>query len=136
MNEKIIEQANYFLNEDVNGYDISPDAILNHVQSIHGKSEDWDEGDLSDRIYRYDHYDSLSDIPMNKLNPEEWYIDEDYVDELVDMIKSNGGKYAPVVVGEDPPYSNYTIIDGGHRINALQKMGYTSVHGYIGRLKN
>lgn len=125
----LIEATNYFLDESSH---VSPSTIDSHVKSIHFKEDDWDEGDLEERIYSYDYYEYDPAIPMNRISLEEFYVDEDYVEEVVEKIKATG-TYEPIVVGERD-VSTYTIVDGIHRLVALDMLGAKTFKGYVGRI--
>ena len=112
---------------------VNPDFIHSHVYEIHGRPEDWGEGDLSDRIYNYEYYDVKNNIPLSKVDLEEWDVDDDYVDEIKSEIEKTNN-YEPIVVGEEEGVTMFTIIDGIHRLNALNQLGYKNFKGYIGRL--
>jgi len=112
---------------------ISPNEIYSHIHSIHGKQEDFEEGDINDRIYGYDTYVYDENIPMEDVDLQEWDLDEDYVEDIIEEIKKNND-YEPIVVGETD-VSYYTIIDGLHRLNALNELGYKTFKGYIGKNK-
>lgn len=82
-------------------------------------------GDLGDRLEEYEKY-KLKEIPIDKLNLNEWDLDEDYVEEYKNKYLENKD-YPPIVVDSD-----YGIIDGLHRANALKKLGLEKIMAFIG----
>ena len=105
---------------------VSDNYISDYVESIHGKPEDFDEGDINDRIYKYSEY-KLTKIEIDDLDLEEFYVDEDYVQDLELEIQKEG-KYSPIVFDPDQK----SIIDGIHRANALHNLGKKYINAYVG----
>jgi len=83
------------------------------------------EGDLGDRLEKYDNY-KLEEISIDRLNLNEWYLDKDYVEEYKEKYLNNKD-YPPIVVDSD-----YGIIDGLHRVNALKESGLKKVLAFVG----
>lgn len=100
--------------------------VLDYVSSHHGRPEDFDEGDLVDRINKFDTYEKKV-IDIGDLDLDEWEVDEDYVEDLMIKIKKDG--YEPIVFDPD----ENSIIDGIHRSNALNNLGYTKIKAYVGK---
>lgn len=105
---------------------IESSLILDFVMSIHKKEEDWEEGDLEDRISSYEYYQVL-DVDIDNIDLDEFLVDEDYVSDVVGFIKNSNYNYNSPVLDAD-----YGIIDGIHRLNALYEMGYKKVKVYKG----
>lgn len=101
------------------------------AKKIHRNFNDFNEGDITDRIYWFDQY-KLVDFPLSKLNLNEWDVDEDLVAEHVAKIMKSQHTMPPVVID---PYTN-SIIDGTHRANAYYKLGYKTIPAYIGSVKS
>jgi len=104
--------------------------IQSLVQSIHGKPEDFEEGDVIDRINTYDNY-IKKDIPISNIDLEEFDVNEDIVIEIIEHIKDSPSTFPPIVV--HPKMGDwYSIIDGIHRANAYAKLGKTMIPAYVG----
>lgn len=99
--------------------------VLDLVTEIHGRPDDLSDGDLVDRINKFDNYE-LKAIPLNILDLDEWEVDEDFVEDLSSEIRKG---YHPIVFD---PYEA-SIIDGIHRANALYKAGATQINAYVGK---
>ena len=101
-------------------------TVLDMVQDIHGRPEDFDEGDLIHRINKFDTYEKTV-MDIDDLNLDEWEVDEDFVEELSKRIEKEG--YYPIVYDPD----DGSIIDGTHRANALNLIGKTKIKAYVGK---
>lgn len=98
--------------------------IYQYVEWIHKNQEDFREGDLAQRIEYHSFY-KLTEIPLNKINLEEWMVDEDKVEEYVEFYQKNK-KYPPIVIDDE-----FSIIDGTHRANALNQLGFETIKAWI-----
>lgn len=96
-------------------------ALYNWVREIHSCVEDFDEGDLGDRLYAYDRYE-LECIDLAAVDADEWALCEEQAQEYADM----PGAFPPIVF--DAP--NQSIIDGTHRVNAALLRGDTAIWAY------
>ena len=101
------------------------------VKQIHRNYDDFGEGDLSDRIFWFDQY-KLTNLPLSKLNLDEWDVDEDLVADHVVAIMKSSETMPPIVFD---PIEN-SIIDGTHRANAYVKLGIESIPAYVGSVKS
>ena len=101
-------------------------TVLDMVQDIHGRPEDFDEGDLIHRINKFDTYEKTV-MDIDDLNLDEWEVDEDFVEELSKRIEKEG--YYPIVYDPD----DGSIIDGTHRANALNLIGKPKIKAYVGK---
>lgn len=107
------------------GSEYTPHEILEYVTSFHDQ-EDFDDTDFYERITNYDKF-ILKYIDINDLDLEEYTLDEDKVDQYVEDYKNQKGKYPFIVIGDD-----YSIIDGLHRANALNRLGERKIKAYVG----
>lgn len=98
---------------------LTENSIINDYEST------FIDGDLGDRIERYKQY-VLEKVPLDKLDLNEWYLDDYSVTEYAEQIKKSG--YCPPLVLDD----KYGIIDGTHRANALDKLGRKEVLSFVG----
>jgi len=106
--------------------DIVPeDQIYVYVEALHHTDSDFEDGDLGERIEHYPKY-ILGVININTLDLDEWYWDENEVDNFEERFKTTG-KYPPIVVSHD-----YSIIDGTHRANALKQAGEENILAFVG----
>lgn len=115
--------------------------IYQYVEQIHRNEEDFQEGDLIERIEQFSKY-KLMEIPIDDIDIDEFYLDDDYMDEYKSMTKDssdyppivlNGSKDISTVRYKNGKYvSSYTIIDGTHRVNALDRLGYKNVKAWVG----
>ena len=113
----------HVLNENVV---VDSRTVLDMVQDIHGRPEDFDEGDLVHRINKFDTYEKTV-MDISDLDLDEWQVDEDFVEELSKRIEKEG--YHPIVYDPDEG----SIIDGTHRANALSLIGTTKIKAYVGK---
>ena len=112
---------------------LSESDIYQYVEQIHRNEEDFEEGNLAERIEEFDKY-KLMEIPINDINIDKYYLDDNYMDEYKSMTKKSSD-YPPIVLDGDTRYSygnKYTIIDGTHRVNALDRLGYKTVKAWVG----
>lgn len=104
---------------------IDTDSLLNLLLDLHHTPEDFSDGDLSKRLYRFRQYE-LVELPLSDINPEEWYHDEDMSLE-----------YSRREIGDDFPPIVYdavkkSIIDGTHRTHAAIMSGQKTIRAYVG----
>ena len=96
---------------------------------MYGEKQDYDncfvDGNLGDRIDEYDRY-KLKEIPISKLNLEEWDLDDSYVDIYKGKFLQNKD-YPPIVIDDE-----YSIIDGLHRTVALKESGLEKIMAFVG----
>jgi hypothetical protein len=119
-------RAKEFITESVH-----PHTIFNQVKDIHREFRDIEEGDLPDRIYWFDDYE-LTELPLSKIDLDEFYIDEGLIDEYIEHIKDSPSTMPPIVY--DPIVGS--VIDGMHRANAYARLGRKSIPAYIGKTKS
>ncbi len=112
-------------NEEINL--IPSDEIVDIVYSLHTREEDFEEGDLIERIKSFPFYE-LKNIPLSSLDTDEFMTDAELVDKYAEEIRLNPD-YPPIVF--DP--INSSIIDGMHRVQSLEQLGHDTVRAYVGR---
>lgn len=110
---------------------ISPGDLGRMVQTIHRDEQDFSEGDLTDRIYWFNSY-VLTELELSIINLNEYYVNEDLVEDYIDYIKDSPNTMPPIVFD---PYTE-TVIDGIHRANAYARLGYSSIPAYVGQEKS
>jgi hypothetical protein len=124
-------QAMRELREDGTVDSVDANTIYRTVQSAHHTPEDFEEGDIGDRIYWFDDY-KLTSLPVANLNLNEYYVDEDLVDDYVEQIQHSPNTMPPIVY--DPIAKS--IIDGIHRAAAYSKLGHATIPAYSGLTKS
>ena len=73
-------------------------------------------------------------IPIERINIDEWYLDEDDMREYQSLFEEEKN-YPPIVLDGDTKWSyqnKFTIIDGTHRVNALNELGIKEVKAWVG----
>jgi len=103
---------------------MTSDEIAHKVRELHGRPEDFVDGNLLERIMQYDSYE-LKEIPITDLFLGEWMVDDTMVEEMMQM---DPDTIPPIVF--DPQAGS--IIDGIHRANARHNQGYTTIQAYVG----
>lgn len=99
--------------------------VYSYVQRIHSNEEDFDTGDLGQRIEDYKQY-KVRSIDISKLNLDRFQIYPDVVEKYVKQYEKYGA-YLPIVTTHD-----YEIIDGNHRATALSELGINKILGFVG----
>lgn len=106
----------------VQGKRLEPHEVLDYVAKIHGKKEDIEDGDLSDRIYSHPWYE-LKAVPISKIK-NEWAVNKQYAKDLSTKLNDN-----PIVIYKDLSGYYYTI-DGGHRLEAYRLAKKKTIPAY------
>lgn len=133
LREEISNQTIYTNNNVTIGDIYDESDIYTYIQKLHHKrSEDFWEGDLGDRIEKYPYY-IVKEIPISDIELDEFYVDEDDVEEYVDMFIKRQS-YPPIVIGKKH-MGYHSIIDGTHRANALKELGFNSIICFVGTKK-
>lgn len=96
-------------------------AVGKWVRTLHSSPQDFDEGDLLERIERHAHY-KLQSIALNRLDPHEWTVCESLAQEYATL----DTPCPPIVID---PYDS--IIDGTHRVNAALRRGEATILAYV-----
>ena len=117
--------------------------IYKYVEQLHRNEEDFYDGDLGQRIEQFSKY-KLTEIPIDKINIDEWDLDIDYMKDYKKMFRESND-YPPIVLDGDRSggittlvndkwvtLNNYTIIDGTHRVNALDRLKIKTVKSWVG----
>jgi hypothetical protein len=111
---------------------VDSDYLASEVESYHHTYDDILEGDLLSRIQQYDRY-HLVTYNIDNLDLDEWMVDDDLVQKYIKEIQKNPN-YPPIII-DDKSYNIPTIIDGIHRLNALEQLGYKNVKAYVPYVK-
>ena len=129
LNEQKITES--FTDKNINVGDVySESDVYPYIQKLHRNEDDFYDGDIGERIERFPKY-VVADIPIKKINMDEYELDDDYVDDYIEMYKKSG-TYPPIVLGYYDNNWGYDIIDGTHRANALRKLGVKSIISFVG----
>ena len=119
-------QAKNYIDLLLEGKRLIPnEEVYTQVQKLHRNYDDFVDGDLGSRLDEYDYYE-LKEIPISDLDLEEWDVRDNLVADNIKKMKENPN-YPPIVVGDD-----MSIIDGIHRANALNELGYKTIKAYVG----
>lgn len=119
---KLLEQTMSYPKE------ITPNELIQYVIKWHRRTQDFENGDLNFRIWKFTKY-VLTQLPISELDMEEWQVDDEYVDEYARMdIRT----MPPIVYDADLE----TMIDGMHRVNAVARQGGTHILAYVGTSDN
>jgi len=102
---------------------ITAAELAEMVEGLHWRPQDFEEGNIEDRIMRYDCYE-LKEIPIADLLLDEFEVDDDMVEEFMQAITAS---MPPIVFDQ----KEGSIIDGIHRANARHRMGYTTIMAYV-----
>jgi hypothetical protein len=127
---KKILRGNNNLNSNQLGDIVDESEVYKYVQKIHNNYDDFIDGDIGERIERFPKY-RLSLVDIDKINTDEYYLDEDMVDEYVEKYKKTE-TYPPIVLGYYDSRWGYGIIDGNHRANALKTIGLKKIKCFVG----
>lgn len=127
----IVKSFEQFLNErysnkNIKIGDIYDEAdVYSYSQRIHHTNDDFIDGDLGERIESYEEY-IVEEIEISDIEIDEFYIDDSLVDEYKEKIQKYK-TYPPIILNSD-----YSIIDGTHRVNALNELGIKKVVAFVG----
>lgn len=102
---------------------IEVSELIQVVRKIHASPQDFDDGDLTDRLYKFSTY-QLKEIPLDTLDALEW----SSADWMVDEYAALSTQAPPIVY--DP--KKKSIIDGTHRALAAIARGHTHIWAYVG----
>ena len=112
------------------GAEVLAEEVYENVKHIHRNKEEIDDGGfLGDIINKYPIYQP-SGVMMSMVDLDEWETSQDMVNEFIEMYKSNKD-YPPIIF--DPETNS--VIDGMHRVKALNELGVKEVKAYIGKRK-
>lgn len=102
---------------------MSADQMADYIESMHHTPEDFETGNILERIYMYRKY-HLIRLDPKELREGQWSTDEN----RVDLYAREPTEIPPIVIDEDG-----IIIDGTHRHAAAIKLGLPSILVYEGR---
>jgi hypothetical protein len=105
---------------------LTEEDIYQYIQSIHDDYEgSFIDGDLGDRIEEFEEYE-LKTIPISEIDIDEFSLDTSKMKDYIKEYK-NSNNYPPIVLNDE-----YGIIDGTHRVNALERIGLKEVKAWVG----
>jgi predicted methyltransferase len=99
--------------------------VYGYTQRIHHTDDDFIDGDLGERIEEYEKY-IVEEVNISDIEIDEFQIDDSLVDEYKERFNKYK-TYPPIVLN-----SEYGIIDGTHRVNALYELGFKRVIAFVG----
>jgi len=111
--------------------DILPeDIIYQYVQELHNY-EDFENGDLGERIEEFSTYKLLK-IELDNIDLDEFELDQCRAEEFAEKYKETE-YYPPIIISNELAFNNdYRIIDGNHRANGLKMVGEKYVKAFVG----
>lgn len=104
--------------------------LLEIAKSIHRKNEDFQSGDLEERIMKVEWYYLTTVNPI--MIDQEWKVDEEKVEEYADL---DPAKAPPIILYK---YGNehYSVVDGQHRIESFKRNKVYSTLAYVGEVSD
>lgn len=96
--------------------------IYNVVSRIHNEG-DLSDGDLTDRLEENIYYNHVVDYKLSDIDLNAYDVDEDKVEDIIYEIEEKGIATMPKIIID----KNGKIIDGLHRANALNRLGYKTI---------
>jgi len=128
--ESFLPRKEYFLNlcwyNAKIGDKLFEGDIYQYVQSIHDDYESsFVDGDLGARIEKFEKYELML-VPIDKIDIDEFSLDTSKMREYIEEYKKSND-YPPIVLNDE-----YVIIDGTHRVNALERLGLKEVKAWVG----
>ena len=107
----------------------TPDGLLRMIQDIHHRPEDFENGDINHRIYKFKQY-HLTELPITNLY-SPWDVDATASDGYADRMR--GGELPPPIIYDA---DTGIMIDGGHRLEAARLANLKSLPAYVGRTED
>jgi hypothetical protein len=107
----------------------TPSELVSWAHSAHHNPEDFEEGNLENRIWKFTSY-VLKDLPVSSLNAP-WHVNDGLVQDYVERLDS-GSPMPPIIYDADED----VVIDGTHRIEAAKEAGLTTIQAYVGLPEN
>lgn len=98
------------------------------TKSLHYNADDFDEGDIGERIEAFLSYE-LKEVPLSEIEEPSYYLDDELVEDYLEMDEKT---VPPIVLGfyED---GSYMTIDGGHRVTVALKRKQITIKAFVGR---
>ena len=109
---------------------ITHSFVQGEVIRLHGRTQDFDEGDLMHRLDRFIRFEEMP-IALSSIDLNEFSLDEDLVQQFMQEFQRSGS-YPPIVFDA----VDSSMIDGLHRANALSRMGLCAIDAYVGTAEN
>lgn len=106
--------------------EMTADEIENYVRSIHDDEDDFNDGDLLERIHSFSKY-TLMTLQTESIPHGQWSISDDLAEEYAQRIL-RGEEMPPIVIQE----SGMVIIDGTHRHQAALLAKQPMILAYVG----
>jgi hypothetical protein len=100
----------------------SSDEVAEIVREIHPRTEDFEDGDLEERILDHGPY-VLKEVNVDSIE-SEWGFNDDTAEEYSELKT----KMPPLVLDNE-----LWIIDGTHRYEALKIKGTKKIMAYVGK---
>lgn len=131
MTEKTTKRCEYFEPKRINS-----DELLERVREKHYNPDDFENGDITSRILEYDFYDlKVFNIDTFEDPIDMITINERNVQKIMKTIDINC--YEPIITHKGiktvygNPKEDKEIVDGNHRLIALQRLGIKKIYTYF-----
>jgi len=106
---------------------IEEHILYSMFNDIHHTDDDFIDGDLGERIEKYNSYQLVKINLENDIDLEEWFIDDFLVDKYMDEIRESPETTPMCLIDSD-----FSIIDGTHRLNAFYNLSFKNIFVYKG----
>lgn len=87
---------------------LDEDLIYQYVKILHRNEDDFYEGDIVERIEKFNKY-KLKEVPISDIETDEFQLDDDYVDDYIKKYK-NSDDYPPIILDGEKFFGKYSII--------------------------
>jgi hypothetical protein len=104
---------------------VTSKEVLDYVKSKHRDLDDFEIGDLEEKILKYPNY-KLLNVPISNIETPDKEINEDDV-RIFQNLYSKTGQYPPIILDKQ-----LNIIDGLYRLAAVKRSGDVSIKAYVG----
>jgi hypothetical protein len=106
------------------GQRVSSDLVYSVVQRIHRNDDDFVDGDIGERLEKFDEYE-VKMLKISTIDLDEWDVQPDLVEEFANLSKETAFPIVYDIVDK-------SIIDGIHRANAAHMRGETEIVALVG----
>jgi hypothetical protein len=109
------------LNDQVSCWD-----LIIMMRKIHPRTEDFSEGDLFERIKRFDMY-TLQEISLCDIHRGRYDLDDSLIEEYAELAVNT----QPPIILSEPFGDKRDVVDGNHRVEAQAKRNIDKLLGFI-----
>ena len=105
---------------------ITSDDLIDLAREIHHTPEDFEEGDISDRISNHWIW-VLKEIDIKDIPEQPYRIESSRADKIAVEMSSNSNIYPPIIYDTELE----DVIDGNHRLAAAKMLGFDHISAYV-----